>query len=84
MQRLGQATIFGVQSFSRLKGGVKIDDPIPASTADLAKRMAKRLAENKIGAVAYSRCYDADHGEIEEPKILVSYGEVPFDIADLM
>jgi hypothetical protein len=84
MQQSARMTIYGVQCFSRLKGGVKIDDPIPASTADLAKRMAERLAGNKIGVVAYSRCYDAENGEIEEPKVLVSYGEVPFDITELM
>lgn len=84
MQQTARTTIFGVQSFTRLKGGVRIDDPIPASTADLAKRMAKRLADNKIGVVAYSRCYDAENGEIEEPKVLASYGDIPFDIRELL
>ena len=83
MGRSKRIVIYGVQSFTRLKGGVKIDDPIPAETAGLAKSLAKKLSEEKIGAVAYSRCYDAEHGEIEEPKVLVSYGEIPFGIAEL-
>ncbi|KAA2237812.1 hypothetical protein F0L46_08505 [Salinarimonas soli] len=59
-----------------------VDHPIPeepreAPSAGAAKSLAKALAFEKAGVVAFSRTGDFELGEFEDAVILESHGRVP-------
>lgn len=49
----------------------------PAQTEESAKRIAGLMAERFAGVVAYAVIVDEESGDMNEPRLLASYGEVP-------
>lgn len=77
-------TVYAVQTFSRAKGGFTIDPPMPAQSADHARRIAaRRLSQKVMGAVAFSRAGDEAAGEFDAPVILAEFGKIPLDLAEI-
>ena len=70
-------TYYVVVPFDRNAQG----DPEPglareAVSADLAKRLARALAAEHGGAIAFSRSGDPETGEFQDPVVLATFGDV--------
>lgn len=76
--------VYAVISFSRARGGVAIDGAVPASGERAAMRIAERLAEERVGAIAFSRTGDPEIGEFDDPVVLARFGTIPDDLAEIM
>jgi hypothetical protein len=76
---MARETVYIVQSYIAGRGGrLKADQPIPCKTAELARRMAERLAETKLGVAAFASSGDPELGEYDdEPVILFKAGRLP-------
>ncbi len=72
-------TIHVVQAYSIGKGNrLKPDTPIPCKSADVARRTAERLAQTKVGVVAFSTSGDAELGDYDdEPTLIFKAGRLP-------
>lgn len=69
--------VYSVVSFTQAKGGVAIESPRPAPDELNAKRLAERLAGQRVGAVVLSRMGDPDIGELDDPVEVARFGTVP-------
>lgn len=69
-------TYYVVQSFSREKGGLRMDAPVQAQSEEGARRTAERLSERKESVIAIARSGNPTTGDFDEPVILASYGEI--------
>ncbi|GHA15368.1 hypothetical protein GCM10007989_07670 [Devosia pacifica] len=69
--------LYAVITFSKVKGGVSIDAARQAKGEASAKRLAERLAENCVGAIAISRVGDPDIGEFDDPIEVARFGDIP-------
>ncbi|MFK4825707.1 hypothetical protein ACI0FM_13080 [Paenochrobactrum sp. BZR 588] len=49
----------------------------PTQTAESATRIAGLMAERFAGVVAYAVTVDTETGDMNNPRLLASYGEVP-------
>jgi hypothetical protein len=76
---LTRETVFIVQSYVAGKGNrLKADTPVPCKSAENARRTAERLAQTKLGVVAFSSSGDQDLGEYDdEPVIIFKAGRLP-------
>ena len=72
-------TVYIVQAYNTGKGNrLKADIPIPCKSAEVARRTAERLAQTKIGVVAFSSSGDQDLGDYdEEPIVIFKAGRLP-------
>jgi hypothetical protein len=72
-------TVYIVQAYNTGKGNrLKADIPIPCKSAEAARRTAERLAQTKIGVVAFSSSGDQDLGDYdEEPIVIFKAGRLP-------
>ncbi|HEV7317696.1 MAG TPA: hypothetical protein VGO04_03685 [Ensifer sp.] len=76
-------TYFVVQSFTLGSRGAYIaDDPVPATGAEHARRLAERLAASKVGVIAFSRSGDPATGEFEDATVLFMSGDLPTDMQE--
>lgn len=76
-------TYFVVQSFTLgSRGALIADDPVEATGAEHARRLAERLAATKIGVVAFSRSGDLGTGEFEDATVLYMSGDLPMEIQE--
>jgi hypothetical protein len=77
-------TVYIVQAYGAGKGNrLKADTPVACKSAEAARRTAERLAETKIGVVAFSSSGDQDLGEYDdEPVILFKAGRLPQQFED--
>ena len=68
-----------VQAFSAGRGGsFKADTPIACKTASGALRTAERLAEIKLGVIAFSSTGDPEMGDYDdEPTVIFRKGATP-------
>ena len=73
-------TEYGVQTFVVERRRLKGEERRPARSADHARRLCKRLAEIRAGAIAFSRRMAPELGEYEMPRILETSGSVPDDL----
>ena len=71
-------TAYIVQAFVAGRGaGLKAEKAVPCKTGEAARRMAERLAESKLGVVAFSTTGDAETGDYDEqPTILFKAGRL--------
>lgn len=69
--------VYAVISFNKARGGVAISTPRMAQGEKSARRMAERLAEQCLGAIAISRTGDMEIGEFDEPVEVARFGSVP-------
>lgn len=77
-------TYYVVQSFSKAKRGVEIDQPMEMRTEVQARRTAERLAATKVGVIAFSRTGSPSTGEWEPAVIIVQYGNVSEELIEYM
>ncbi|MEI2296723.1 hypothetical protein [Ensifer sp. MJa1] len=76
-------TYFVVQSFTLgSRGAFLADDPVEATGAEHALRLAERLATSKVGVIAFSRTGDLSTGEFEDATVLFLSGELPTDMQE--
>lgn len=54
----------------------------PAQSAVSAERIAAAMAERFAGVVAYAVTIDEETGDMMEPRLLASFGEVPVEQED--
>lgn len=69
-----------VVQFKKGRGGVVPGDIRQASNAASAEKIAGAMASRNIGVAAYAVTVKEESGDMAEPRLLVSHGE----IADLM
>lgn len=78
-------TYFVVQSFTLgSRGALLADNPVQATGAEHAVRLAGRLAATKVGVVAFSRSGDLATGEFEDATLLFMSGDLPMEIEEGM
>lgn len=72
-------TVYIVQAYDTGRGNrLTAGTPIPCKSAEAARRTAERLAETKIGVVAFASSGDRDLGEYDdEPVIIFKAGQLP-------
>lgn len=80
----GVQTYYVVQSFTSGAYGLSMDEPIQAFSEQSARRLADDLSTRKAISIAFARSGNPNTGEFEEAKILVSYGEIPPEIMEMM
>ena len=80
---MSRVTNYIVQPYIAGRGtGLKADSPTSCKSADAARRMAEKMAPNKLGVVAYSTSGDPESGDYdEEPDILFRSGRLPEQFA---
>ncbi|MGE0422544.1 MAG: hypothetical protein AB7O88_09790 [Reyranellaceae bacterium] len=76
---MARQTSYIVQVFNAGRGGsLKADTPVACKSEAGALRMAERLAESKLGVVAYASTGDAELGDYDdEPRIIFRSGKMP-------
>jgi hypothetical protein len=76
---MARETVHIVQSFIAGRGNrLKADQPVPCKTAEAARRMAERLAQTKLGVIAFSSSGDPELGEYDdEPVVIFKAGRLP-------
>jgi hypothetical protein len=81
---VARETLYIVQSYSAGRGNrLKADQPVPCKSAETALRSAERLADSKLGVVAFSSSGDAEMGDYDdEPVIIFKTGRLPAQFED--
>jgi len=75
---MARETIYLVQSFIAKGKGLRAETPVVCRSAEVARRMAEKLAPAKAGVVAYSTTGDAALGEYDdEPTFFFKTGLLP-------
>jgi hypothetical protein len=76
---MARETAFIVQSFEQGRGkALKADKHVSCKSAEVARRMAKRLAATKLGVVAFSTSGDTELGDFDDqPTIIFRAGQLP-------
>jgi hypothetical protein len=76
---MARQTTYLVQAFIAGRGAaLKADRAIVCKSAEAAQRMAERMAETKLGIVAFSTSGDADTGDYDdEPVVFFKAGRLP-------
>ena len=79
---LAQETVYIVQSFRAGRGTRLLADPSVACKSELtARRTAERLAQSRVGVIAWSRTGDAELGDFdEEPVVFFRAGRIPAEL----
>jgi hypothetical protein len=81
---VAQKTVYIVQSFRAGRGTRLLADPsVPCKSELTARRTAERLAQTKIGVIAWSRTGDAELGDFdEEPVVFFRAGRLPVELGE--
>ena len=81
---MAQETIYIVQSFRAGRGTRLLADPsVACKSAPAARRTAERLAQSRVGVIAWSRTGDAELGDFdEEPVVLFRAGRLPAELEE--
>ena len=76
---MARQTVHIVQTYVAGKGGrLKADTPVACKSVEAALRTAERLAQTKVGVVAFSSSGDQELGEYDDdPVIIYKAGELP-------
>lgn len=69
-----------VVQFKKNRVGIVPGDIRPASNAASAEKIAAAMAPRNVGVAAYAVTVDEESGDMANPRLLVSHGQ----IADLM
>jgi len=79
IRAVAQKKVYIVQSFRAGRGARLLADPSVACKSELtARRTAERLAQSRVGVIAWSRTGDAELGDFdEEPVVLFRAGRIP-------
>ncbi len=79
---LARETVYIVQSFRAGRGTRLLADPSVACKSELAaRRTAARLAQSRVGVIAWSRTGDAELGDFdEEPVVFFRAGRIPAEL----
>ena len=81
---MARETVYVVQAYIAGRGNqLKADPPTACKTADAASRMAQRLAQTKLGVIAFATSGDPELGDYDdEPTILFKAGRLPEQFED--
>lgn len=79
-----RVTYFVIQSFTRDRNGVSIDEPFQPNDRGQGARAFARLKETKAGVVFFSRTGDPGTGDWDDAVIIDQHGEVPDAFEDMM
>jgi hypothetical protein len=81
---MARQTVHIVQAYVAGRGNrLKADTPVSCKSAKAACQAAERLAETKLGVVAYSSSGDQELGEYDdEPVIIFKTGRLPQQFED--
>jgi hypothetical protein len=76
---MARETLYIVQTFSLVRhNGLKADAPVSCQSAAAARRAATRLAESRLGVIAFASSGDVETGDYdEEPVVLFKAGRLP-------
>jgi hypothetical protein len=76
---MARETVHLVQGYTAGRGqALKSDQAVACRSAEEARRKAERLAEYRVGVVAYSASADTELGDYDEnPVILFRAGRLP-------
>ena len=76
---MARETAYIVQAFIAGRGaGLKAEKPVPCKSGEAARRMAERMADTKLGVVAFSTTGDAETGDYDDqPVIFFKAGRLP-------
>ncbi len=78
--RMRNATYYVAMGFIQDEAGELVAlDPVEVHSLAAAVTRARSLASTKVGAIAFSRTGDPNHGELQDAVVLFSAGEVPDD-----
>ena len=79
---MAQETVYIVQSFRAGRGTRLLTDPaVACKSAQAARRAAERLAQTRVGVIAWSRTGDAERGDFDEhPVVLFRAGRIPAEL----
>jgi hypothetical protein len=79
VRAVAQETVYIVQSFRAGRGARLVADPsVACKSESTARRTAERLANTRVGVIAWSRTGDAELGDFDEdPIILFRAGRIP-------
>jgi hypothetical protein len=82
IRAMAQETIYIVQSFRAGRGTRLLTDPaVACKSAQTARRTAERLAQTRVGVIAWSRTGDAELGDFDEqPMVLFRAGRIPAEL----
>ena len=73
-------TLYFSLAFQKGRGSsLKAGQPRLAKTEVEATRSAERLGLSSLGAIAYSVTGDAETGDFDSPRVLLTLGSVPED-----
>jgi hypothetical protein len=73
-------TVYLVQAFEMQRARLVPTLQEPATTAEGARRCARRTAESRGGAIAIEMMIEEDTGVIDSSRILERFGNVPDDL----
>ena len=69
---MARETVYIVQMYGAGKDTcLKADTPVPCKSAEAARRTADRLAQTKIGVVAFSSSGDRKLGEDDDEPVII-------------
>ena len=69
---MAQETLFIVQSFRAGRGTRLLADPsVACKSEQTARRTAERLAQTRVGVIAWSRTGDAELGDFDEDPVIL-------------
>ena len=76
---MARETVYVVQTYIAGNGNrLKADAPIRCKSVEIARRKAERLAQTKIGVVAFSSSGDQELGDYDdEPTVIFKAGRLP-------
>ncbi len=79
---MAQETVYIVQAFRAGRGARLIAEPSVACKSEMtARRTAERLAQTRVGVIAWSRTGDAELGDFDEdPVVLFRAGRLPEEL----
>ncbi|MFC5393088.1 hypothetical protein [Bosea vestrisii] len=82
-QAAARVTYYVLQTFSRDKKGVTVDEPIEKRSQGEAMRASARAKDTKVGAIVFSRTGDPISGDWDDAVIHEQWGETPAGFEDM-
>lgn len=78
---MARETYFVVLPFEHgRKARIVEGQPVPATSASHARRLAERIRAHHAGVVAFSRTGDPELGDWDDAVVLAAYGELPAEV----
>lgn len=82
-QPASRVTYYVLQTFSRDKKGITIDEPIEKRSQGEAMRASARAKDTKAGAIVFSRTGDPASGDWDDAVVHERWGEIPVGFEEM-